>query len=305
MPPRQLDHAPWHGLVGLRDEEVELADRDPLEALQTVLEEVDDRRVVDPASDLAAPAVGAEARQDEFRRGGVERAGAGVAGARHQRPCKARPLQNGDGIAGGQPFGRVVAEMDMGVEDRHRRAVGTGCRGQQRRGGGRGCEKATARNHGGSPSRWRIRTLSLPAAAWQARGSLRRRGVPGAVRRYRPDPVQSGHRSPDRQGNGAHRVARPNSVRLDRLLHRVRDGAEPRFPKSAAVAEQLTGIRMPCGAALVRSAMSVPALASCRTPVRTNAYPRLPLTCATSVPAARGGPPRVPPPSTTSVWPVM
>ena len=78
---RQLDHAPRHGLVGLRGEEVEFADRDPLEALQTVLEEVDHRRIVDPAADLAAPAVGAQAGQDKVRSGGVERAGAGVARA--------------------------------------------------------------------------------------------------------------------------------------------------------------------------------------------------------------------------------
>ena len=169
--PRQLDHAPRHRLVGFRGEEVEFADRDPLEALQTVLEEVDHRRVVDPASDLAAPAVGAEARQDEVRRGGVERAGAGVARARHQRPRKPCPPQNGDGFIGGEPLGRVVAEVDMGVEDRHRRAGGAGRGGQERRGGrgGRGCEKATARNHGGAPSCRHIRTLSLPAAAWQAR----------------------------------------------------------------------------------------------------------------------------------------
>ena len=35
------------------------------------------------------------------------------------------------------------------------------------------------------------------------------------------------------------------------------------------------------------------------------AYPSWPRTCAASVPAERGGPARVPPPSTTSVWPVM
>ena len=40
---RQFDHAPRHGLIGLRGEEVEFADRDPLEALQTILEEVDHR----------------------------------------------------------------------------------------------------------------------------------------------------------------------------------------------------------------------------------------------------------------------
>ena len=89
--PRQLDHAPRHGLIGLRGEEVEFADRDPLEALQTVLEEVDHRRIVDPAADLAAPAVGAQAGQDKVRRGGVERAGAGVARARHQRPLQPPP----------------------------------------------------------------------------------------------------------------------------------------------------------------------------------------------------------------------
>ena len=34
-------------------------------------------------------------------------------------------------------------------------------------------------------------------------------------------------------------------------------------------------------------------------------YPSWPRTCAASVPAERGGPARVPPPSTTSVCPVM
>ena len=189
--PRELDHAPRHGLVGLPGEEVELADRDPLEALHTVLEEVDHRRIVDPAPDLAAPAVGAKARQDQVRRGGVERPGAGVARARHQRPLEPRPLQNGDRFAGGEPLGRVVAEMDMGVEDRHRRAGGAGRRGQQRRGGGGG-EKATARDHGGAPPAnpknpaifpgQHTRTRSLPAAAGQAPRTPSRLHPPGRRR---------------------------------------------------------------------------------------------------------------------------
>ena len=165
--PRQLDHAPRHGLVGLRGEEVEFADRDPLEALQTVLEEVDHRRIVDPTADLTTPAVGAQAGQDKVRRRGVERAGAGVARARHQRSLQPRLLQNGDSLAGGKPLCGVVAEMDMGVEDRQRRAGGAGRRGQQRR-CGRGCKKATAREYGRAPSCWRPGILSLPAAAKQA-----------------------------------------------------------------------------------------------------------------------------------------
>ena len=151
--PRQLDHAPRHRFIGLRGEEVEFPYRDPIEALQTVLEEVDHRRIVDPAADFAAPAVGPQAGQDKARRGGVERAGACVVRARHQRLLQPRLLQNCDSFAGGKPLGRVVAEMDMGVEDRQRRDDGAGRRGQQRR-AGRGCEKVTARNYGRAPSCW-------------------------------------------------------------------------------------------------------------------------------------------------------
>ena len=100
-------------------------------------------------------------RQDEVRRRGVERARAGVARARHQRSLQPRPLQDGDGFAGGKPLGRIVAEMDMGVEDRHRRAGGAGRRGQQRR-CSRGCEKATAREYGRAPSCWYARIPVTP-----------------------------------------------------------------------------------------------------------------------------------------------
>ena len=108
----------------------------------------------------------------------------------------------------------------------------------------------------------------------------------------------------------------------------IRGGAEPRCSRGAAVAEELTGVQMPRGVAPVRSpnrarlSGTLPIRAGPRRQPRIgeilglgsgsvrwnperSSYPRLPLTCAASVPAARGGPPRVPPPSTTSVWPVM
>ena len=69
------------------------------------------------------------------------------------------------------------------------------------------------------------------------------------------------------------------------------------------LAENTTGVQVDIGKALDNGAA-----ADSFQPVeryQRGAYPSWPLTCAASVPAARGGPARVPPPSTTSVWPVM
>ena len=102
---------------------MEFADRDPAEPLEPVLEEIDHRRIVDPAADLAAPAIGAQAGQDEAGRGGVERAGPGIARTRNQRPFQSGLLHKGDRVRDWIQLCRIVAEMDMGVEDRHRSSV--------------------------------------------------------------------------------------------------------------------------------------------------------------------------------------
>ena len=79
------------------------------------------------------------------------------------------------------------------------------------------------------------------------RRHVRRQRTPatGSQRPAVPRLPVHGGRSGEPWGNGAHRVAGPDSVRLDGILHRVRSGAEPRFSKGAAVTEELTDVQMP------------------------------------------------------------
>ena len=74
--------------------------------------------------------------------------------------------------------------------------------------------------HGGSADRFVARRAPAPGSQWPAVPRLQvHRGCPGEL-----------------PGNVAHRVAEPNPVRLDGILHGVRIGAESRCARGSAVA---------------------------------------------------------------------
>ena len=83
--------------------------------------------------------------------------------------------------------------------------------------------------------------------------------------------------------------------------------SSPETPGPATRPAPGRGPLEPVTMAAFAAGVSEPAVIAClrTSPMAGEAYPSWPLTCAASVPAARGGPARVPPPSTTSVWPVM
>ena len=75
-----------------------------------------------------------------------------------------------------------------------------------------------------------------------------------------------------------------------------REGASrPALKRSQDSSSSVAGVSEPVVIACLRNAADTGG----------GPYPSWPRTCAASVPAERGGPARVPPPSTTSVWPVM
>ena len=82
--------------------------------------------------------------------------------------------------------------------------------------------------------------------------------------------------------------------------------AQPRDASARATVAP-TPVAEPVAMAVFLTGVSEPFVIACLRiwPMAAGeAYPSWPRTCAASVPAERGGPARVPPPSTTSVWPV-
>ena len=145
-------------------------------------------------------------------------------------PCVPARANRIDTAPGAPAVGRLHAGVPAPRSQRATRSAGGRARashGHRRRCGSvaRRILRAAARSHLG-----RSQGIALPAAG-RLRGRVRRERAP-APRPLRPALPRlqvhgGGPREPPEYG--AHRVAGPDPVRLDSVLHRIRDGTEPGF----------------------------------------------------------------------------
>jgi hypothetical protein len=115
--PGELHHAPRHGQIRIGPVQVEFTDRHVAVLREPLLEVRDDRGVLHPGRDLAAPAIRPELRDDEVGRLGEELLGAIVVRARHQRAHDAGLPEERHDLLRRHDAPGVVAVVEVGIDD--------------------------------------------------------------------------------------------------------------------------------------------------------------------------------------------
>ena len=128
---RELHDAARHRQVGVGAEEVELADRHVCVLAQQVFYVAHDGVVFRPRADVASRPVRTQRRQDQVGRFREQLLRALVVGARDERTLQPRLAQDRDGFLGRRREHRVVAVVDVGVEDRQLVGEGDTGHGEQ------------------------------------------------------------------------------------------------------------------------------------------------------------------------------
>ena len=115
---RQLHHQPRHRRIGIGAEHMKLTDRHIAIFFQPLLQIRGDGLILEPRADVAARAIGAQRRQNQIRRFGVQLLIAIVVGARHQRAFYASLAQQRNRFFRRHALPRVLTVMHMRVENR-------------------------------------------------------------------------------------------------------------------------------------------------------------------------------------------